>query len=130
MPQNGYTDLIASDKCPIMTNGVAMSVRRPTKLSRRRSAAAPLAAKRVMDERGGGTMIAKERPGRWMPSKDWPGLHGHESGGVEIAAQTEGVFRFADGTIVLTDKAVKEIAALSEAAKAASKDRRESPARR
>ena len=75
-------------------------------------------------------MIAKERPGRWMPSKGWPGLHGHESGGVEIGAQTEGVFRFPDGTIVLTAKAVNEIAALSEAAKAASKDRRESPTRR
>jgi len=74
-------------------------------------------------------MIAKERPGRWMSSKDWPGLHGHESGGVEIGAQTEGVFRFPDGRIVLTDKAVKEIAALSEAAKAASKDCRKSPSR-
>jgi hypothetical protein len=72
-------------------------------------------------------MIAMERrPGRWMPSKDWPGLHGHESGGVEIGAQTEGVFRFPDGTIVLTAKAVNEIAALSEAAKAASKDPRAS----
>jgi hypothetical protein len=71
-------------------------------------------------------MIAKERPGRWLASKDGLGLHGHESGGVKIDAQTEGVFRFADGWIVLTDKAVKAIAALSEAAKAASKDRRES----
>ena len=75
-------------------------------------------------------MIAKERagrPGSWMHSKDWPGLYGHESGGVEIGTSTEGVFRFPDGTIVLTDLAVKEIAALSDAAKAASKDRRESP---
>jgi hypothetical protein len=105
-----------------------MSARRPTKLSRARSAAVALAANIVMDERGGErTMIAKERPGRWMPSKDWPGLHGHQSGGVEIGAQTEGVFRFPDGRIVLTDKAVRGIAALSEAAKAASKDRRESP---
>ena len=107
-----------------------MSARRRIKLSRRRSAATPLAAKRVMDERGRGAVIAEERPGRWMPSKDWPGLHGHESGGVEIGTQTEGVFRFPDGTIVLTDKAVKEIASLSEAAKAASKARRESGSRR
>ena len=64
-----------------------------------------------------------------MHSRDWPGLHGHESGGVEIGAHTEGVFRFSDGTTVLTDRAVQEIAALSEAAKAASKDRRESPSR-
>ena len=103
-----------------------MYARRPTKLSRGRSAAVAHAAKIVMPERWG-TMIAKERPGRWMLSKEWPGLHGHESGGVEIGAQTEGVFRFRDGTIVLTDKAVKEIAALSEAAKAASNDHRESP---
>jgi hypothetical protein len=68
-------------------------------------------------------MIAKKRrPGRWMASKDWPGLHGHESGGVEIRPKTEGVFCFPGGRIVLTDRAVKEIAALSEAAKAASKD--------
>ena len=63
-------------------------------------------------------MIAKDPRGRWMSSKDRPGLYGHESGGVEIAARTEGVFCFPDGRIVLTDKAVKDIAALSEAAKA------------
>jgi hypothetical protein len=85
-----------------------------------------LAAKTAIDESGGERRIAQERPGRWMPSTHWPGLHAHESGGVEIRAQAEGVFRFPDATIVLTDKAVKEIAALSEAAKAASKDRRES----
>ena len=67
-------------------------------------------------------IIAKKRPGRWIPSKEWPGLHGHESGGIEIWPQTEGVFCFPDGRIVLTDRAVREIAALSEAAKAASKD--------
>jgi hypothetical protein len=106
-----------------------MSARRPNRLSRGRSAAVALAARVVMDERRGGTRIAKERPGRWMPSKDWPGLHGHESGGVEIGAQTEGVFRFPDGTIVLTDKAVKEITALSQAAKAAATHRRESRSR-
>ena len=106
-----------------------MFARRATKLSRGRSAAVALAAKTVMDERGGERRIAHERPGRWMPSTHWPGLHGHESGGVEIRARTEGVFRFPDGTIVLTDKAVKEIAALSGAAKAASKDRHESTSR-
>ena len=63
-------------------------------------------------------MIAKDPRGRWMSSKDRPGLCGHESGGVEIAARTEGVFCFPDGRVVLTDKAVKDIAALSEAAKA------------
>ena len=65
-------------------------------------------------------IIAKKRPGRWMPSKDWPGLHGHESGAVEIRPQTEGVFCFPGGRVVLTARAVKEIAALSEAAKTAS----------
>ena len=103
-----------------------MFAKRPTKLSRGRSASVALAAKPNMDERGGERRIAHERPARWMASTRWPGLHGHESGGVEIAAPTEGVFCFPDGTIVLTDRAVKEIAALSEAAKAASKDRRES----
>jgi hypothetical protein len=107
-----------------------MPARRPTKLSRARSAAVALAANIVMDERGRErTMVAKERPARWMPSKELPGLYGHESGGVEIGPQTESVFRFPDGRIVLTDKAVREIAALSEAAKAASQDRRESPSR-
>ena len=105
-----------------------MPARRPTKLSRGRDAPVARGENRHGGERWR-TMIAKERPGRWMSSKDWPGLHGHESGGVEIGAQTEGVFRFPDGRIVLTDKAVKEIAALSEAAKAASKDRRKSPSR-
>ena len=66
--------------------------------------------------------IAKKRAGRWRPSRDWPGLYGHESGGVEIRPQTEGVFCFPGGRIVLTARAVKEIAALSEAAKAASKE--------
>jgi hypothetical protein len=93
MPQNGYTHLMTSDKCPIMTNEVAMSA-----------------------------IIAKKQPGRWMPSKDWPGLHGHASGGVEIRPQTDGVFCFPGGRIVLTERAVKEIAALSEAAKAASEE--------
>src|SRR5829696_446798 len=93
MPQKGYIHLMTSYKCPIMTNGVASS-----------------------------GMIAKKRPGRWMPSKEWPGLHGHESGGVEIRPQTEGVFCFPGGRIVLTERAVHEIAALSEAAKAASKE--------
>jgi hypothetical protein len=84
-------------------------------------------------------MIAKDPRGRWMSSKDRPGLYGHETGGVEIAARTEGVFCFPDGRIVLTDKAVKDVAALSEAAKAmavfseaakaASQDDRESPSR-
>ena len=94
----------------------------------------------VMDEREiGETMIAKDPRGRWMSSKDRPGLYGHESGGVEIAARSEGVFCFPDGRIVLTDKAVNDIAALSEAAKAmaavseaakaASQDDRASPAR-
>jgi hypothetical protein len=87
MPQNGYTDLVESDRCPIMTQA------------------------------GWRTMRAKKRPGRWMPSKDWPGLHGHESGGVEIRPQTEGVFCFPNGRIVLSERAVKEIAALSEVAK-------------
>ena len=103
-----------------------MFARRPTKLNRGRSAGVALAEKPVMDERGGERRTAHERPGRWMASTHWPGLHGHESGGVEIAAPTEGVFCLPDGTIVLTDKAVKEIAALSEAAKAASTNRRES----
>jgi hypothetical protein len=65
-------------------------------------------------------MIAKKRSGRWTPSEDWPGLHGHESGGVQISPQTEGVFRFRDGWIALSHRAVKEIAAVSEAARAAS----------
>ena len=63
-------------------------------------------------------MIAKDPRGRWMRSKDRPGLYGHESGGVEIAAPSEGVFCFPDGRIVLTDQAVRDIAAMSEAAKA------------
>ena len=52
-------------------------------------------------------MIAKDPRGRWMRSKDRPGLYGHESGGVEIAAPSEGVFCFPDGRIVLTDQAVR-----------------------
>ena len=74
-------------------------------------------------------MITKDRAARWMISKDRPGLYGHESGGVEIAARTEGVFCFPDGTIALTETAVKDIAAMSEAAKAASNGRRESASR-
>ena len=84
-------------------------------------------------------MIAKDPRGRWMRSKDRPGLYGHESGGVEIAAPSEGVYCFPDGRIVLTDQAVKDIAALSdaakatvalaEAAKAASQNDRKNPSR-
>jgi hypothetical protein len=59
-----------------------------------------------------------------MASKDESGLGGHDSGGVKIAPRTEGVFCFADGTIVLTNEAVRDIAAMSDASKAAAqKDR-------
>jgi hypothetical protein len=59
-----------------------------------------------------------------MALKDESGLEGHDSGGVKIAARREGVFCFADGTIVLTNEAVRDIAAMSEASKAAAqKDR-------
>jgi hypothetical protein len=58
------------------------------------------------------------------------GFEVHDSGGVKIAARTEGVFCFADGTIVLTNEAVRDIAAMSEAAKAAAKDGHESASRK
>jgi hypothetical protein len=64
-----------------------------------------------------------------MVSKGCSGLEVHESGGVKIAARTEGVFCFADGTIVLTNEAVRDIAEISAAAKAASDDGRERASR-
>ena len=48
------------------------------------------------------------------------GLWGHDSGAVEIGPGTEGVFCFAGGRVVLTDEAVRAIAAVSAMAKAAS----------
>jgi hypothetical protein len=64
-----------------------------------------------------------------MVLKHRSGLEVHDSGGVKIAARTEGVFCFADGTIVLTNEAVRDIAAMSEAAKAAANDGRERASR-
>jgi hypothetical protein len=64
-----------------------------------------------------------------MVSKDDSGLEGHDSGGVKIAARTNGVFCFADGTIVLTNEAVWDIAAVSEASKAAAQEGRKGASR-
>jgi hypothetical protein len=53
MPQNGYIYLIPSDKCPIMTNGVAMSGQETHQAQPSTLAAVALAAKVVViDERG------------------------------------------------------------------------------
>ena len=64
-----------------------------------------------------------------MVSKDDSGLEGHDSGGVKIAARTKGVFCFADGTIVLTNEAVRDIAAVSEASTAAAQEGRKRASR-
>jgi hypothetical protein len=64
-----------------------------------------------------------------MALKDESGLEGHDSGGVKIAARTEGVFCLADGTIVLTNEAVRDIAAMSEASKAAAHQGRDGASR-
>jgi hypothetical protein len=64
-----------------------------------------------------------------MALRDDCGLEGHGSGGVKIAPRTKGVFCFADGTIVLTNEAVRDIAAMSEASKAAAHQGRDGVSR-